>query len=117
MHIPSGTSSGNQIQSVPPSLNAPQNPSRRNIRFRRALSYYSRNGINAVFAIIEFDKKFKKYSDIFLSLVNPDLNFRKIMHYVFAIVTQFQKSRLNKLEFKPNLNKHKEGFKNYNALN
>jgi hypothetical protein len=39
------------------------------------------------------------------------------MHYVFAIATQFQKSRLNKLELKSSLNEHKEGFKNYNALN
>jgi hypothetical protein len=54
---------------------------------RRALSYYDKNGINAVFATIKSDKGFKKYSDIFLSLVSPDSDFRKIMHYVFATAT------------------------------
>jgi hypothetical protein len=87
VHIPSGTSSGNQTQFAPSSSNAPQNPSRRSTRFRRALSYYGKNGINAIFAAIEFDKGFKKYSDIFLSSVNPDSNSRKIMHYVFATAT------------------------------
>jgi hypothetical protein len=84
VQIPSGTSSDGQAQSVPPNSNAPQNPSRRSIRFRRAPSYYGRNGINAVFATIEFDKGFKEYSDIFLPLISPDSDFRKIMHYVFA---------------------------------
>jgi hypothetical protein len=87
VHIPSGTSSGNQTQSAPPSLNAPQNPSRRSTRFRRAPSYYSRNGINAIFATIKSNKRFKKYSNIFLPSVSPDSNSRKIMHYVFAIAT------------------------------
>jgi hypothetical protein len=87
VHIPSGTSSGNQTQFAPPSSNASQNPFRRSTRFRRAPSYYGKNGINTVFATIESDKGFKKYSDIFLPLVSPDSNFRKIMHYVFAIAT------------------------------
>jgi hypothetical protein len=39
------------------------------------------------------------------------------IYYVFVITTQFQKSRLNKLELKPSLNEHKKGFKDYNALN
>jgi hypothetical protein len=85
MQIPSGTSSGDQAQFVPLNSNAPQNPFRRSIRFRRALSYYGRNGINAVFAIIKSDKGFKEYSDTFLPSVSPDSNSRKIMHYVFAI--------------------------------
>jgi hypothetical protein len=84
VHIPSGTSSGSQTQFAPPSSNAPQNPSRKNIRSRRAPSYYGENGINAVFAIIESDKGFKKYSDIFLPSVSPNSNSKKIMHYVFA---------------------------------
>jgi hypothetical protein len=117
MHIPSGTSSSNQTQSAPPSSNAPQNPSRKSTRFRRALSYYGRNGINAIFATIKFDKRFKKYSDIFLSLASPDSDSRKIMHYIFATATQFQKSRSNELEFKPSLNEHEKSFKNYNAPN
>jgi hypothetical protein len=117
VQIPLGTSSDGQAQSVPLSSNAPQNPSRRSTRFRRASSYYGRNGINAVFATINSDKGFKEYSDIFLPLVSPDSDFRKIMHYVFAITTQFQKSRLNKLEFKLSSNEHKKGFKNYDALN
>jgi hypothetical protein len=117
VHIPSGTSSGSQTQSASLSSNASQNPSRRSTHFRRALSYYGKNEINAVFATIEFDKGFKKYSDTFLPLISPDSNSRKIMHYVFATAIQFQKSRLNKLEFKPSLNKHKEGFKNHNAPN
>jgi hypothetical protein len=117
MHIPSGTSSGNQTQSALLSSNVSQNPSRRSIRSRRALSYYGKNGINAVFAIIKFDKRFKKYSDIFLSSISPDSNFKKIMHYVFAIATQFQKSRSNELGFKPSLNEHKKGFKDHNASN
>jgi hypothetical protein len=84
MHIPSGTSSGNQTQSAPSSLNAPQNPSRKSTRFRRTPSYYGKNGINAVFATIKSNKEFKKYSDTFLPSVSPDLNSKKIMHYVFA---------------------------------
>jgi hypothetical protein len=84
VHIPSGTSSGNQTQSAPPSSNAPQNPSRRSTRSRRAPNYYDKNGINAVFATIKSDKRFKKYSDIFLPLISPDSNSKKIMHYVFA---------------------------------
>jgi hypothetical protein len=115
--IPSGTSSGGQAQSVPPSSNAPQNPSRRSTRFRRAPSYYGRDGINAVFAIIESDKGFKKYSDTFLPSISPDSDFKKIMHYVFAIATQFQKSRLGKLGLKPSLDEHKKGFKNHDAPN
>jgi hypothetical protein len=87
VQIPSGTSSSDQAQSVPPSSNAPQNPSRRSTRFRRALSYYGRNGINAVFATIKSDKGFKEYSDIFLSLISPDSNSKKTMHYIFAIAT------------------------------
>jgi hypothetical protein len=83
VQIPSGTSFGGQAQTVPPSSNAPQNPFRRSTRFRRALSYYGRNGINAVFATIKSDKGFKKYSDIFLPSVSPDLDFKKIMYYVF----------------------------------
>jgi hypothetical protein len=117
VHIPSGTSFGNQTQSAPPSSNAPQNPSRRSTRSRRAPSYYGKNGINAVFATIKSDKRFKKYSDTFLPLISPDSNSRKIMHYVFATATQFQKSRLNKLELKPSSNEHKKGFKNHNAPN
>jgi hypothetical protein len=85
VHIPSGTNSGNQTQFAPLSSNAPQNPARRSTRSNRALSYYGKNGINAVFAIIESDKGFKKYSDTFLPSVSPDSNFKKIMHYVFAI--------------------------------
>jgi hypothetical protein len=85
VHIPSGTSSSNQTQSAPPSSNAPQNPSRRSTRSRRAPSYYDRNGINAVFATIKSDKGFKEYSDTFLPSVSPDSDFRKIMHCVFAI--------------------------------
>jgi hypothetical protein len=84
MQIPSGTSSGDQAQFVPPSSNAPQNPSRRSTRSRRAPSYYGRNGINAVFATIESDKEFKEYSDIFLPSISPDLDSRKIIYYVFA---------------------------------
>jgi hypothetical protein len=117
VHIPFGTSSGNQTQSAPLSSNAPQNPFRKSTRFRRPSSYYGRNGINAVFATIKSDKGFKKYSDIFLPSINPDSNFRKIMHYVFAIATQFQKSRLNELGLKTNLNEHKKGFKDHNAPN
>jgi hypothetical protein len=117
VHIPSGTSSGSQTQSAPPSSNAPQNPSRRSTRSRRASSYYGKNGINAVFATIKSDKGFKEYSDIFLPSVSPDSDSRKIMYYVFATAIQFQKSRLNKFEFKPNLDEHKKGFKNHNALN
>jgi hypothetical protein len=86
MQIPSETSFGGQAQFVPPSSNAPQNPFRRSTRSRRASSYYGRNGINAVFATIKFNKRFKEYSDIFLPLVSPDLDSRKIMHYVFAII-------------------------------
>jgi hypothetical protein len=117
VQIPSGTSFGGQAQTVPPSSNAPQNPFRRSTRFRRALSYYGRNGINAVFATIKSDKGFKKYSDIFLPSISPDSNFRKIMHYVFATAIQFQKSRLGELGLKPSLDEHKEGFEDYNALN
>jgi hypothetical protein len=84
VHIPSGTSFGSQTQYAPLSSNAPQNPSRRRIRFRRASSYYGKNGINAVFAVIKSNKGFKKYSDIFLSSISPDSNSKKIMHYVFA---------------------------------
>jgi hypothetical protein len=87
VHFPSGTSSGSQTQSAPPSSNAPQNPSRRSTRFRRALNYYGRNGINAVFATIKSDKGFKEYSDIFLSSISPDSDSRKTIHYVFAIAT------------------------------
>jgi hypothetical protein len=87
VHIPSGTSSGNQTQSAPSSSNAPQNPSRKSTRSRRAPSCYSKNGINAVFAIIKFDKGFKEYSDIFLPLVSPDSDSKKTMHYVFATAT------------------------------
>jgi hypothetical protein len=87
VHIPSEMSSGSQTQSAPPSLNAPQNPFCKSTRFRRASSYYNRNGINAVFAIIEFNKGFKEYSDIFLPLISPDSNSRKIIHNVFAIAT------------------------------
>jgi hypothetical protein len=39
------------------------------------------------------------------------------MHYVFAIATQFQKSRSDKLELKPSSNEYKKGFKDYNASN
>jgi hypothetical protein len=85
VQIPSGTSSGGQAQFVPPNLNAPQNPSRRSTRSRRAPNYYDRNGINAIFAIIESNKGFKEYSDTFLSSVSLNLDSRKIMHYVFAI--------------------------------
>jgi hypothetical protein len=84
VHIPSGTSSSNQTQSAPPSSNAPQNPSRRSIRSRRAPNYYGKNGINAVFATIKSDKRFKKYSNTFLPSVSPDSDSRKIMHYIFA---------------------------------
>jgi hypothetical protein len=117
VQIPSGTSSGGQAQSVPLSSNASQNPFRRSIRFRRALSYYGKDGINAVFAIIEFDKGFKEYSDIFLSSISPDSDFRKIMHYVFAIAIQFQKSRSGKLGFKPSLDEYEKGFEDHNAPN
>jgi hypothetical protein len=48
VQIPSGTSSGGQAQTVPPSSNAPQNPSRRSTRSRRAPNYYGKNGINAI---------------------------------------------------------------------
>jgi hypothetical protein len=87
VQIPSGTSFGGQAQFVLPSSNAPQNLSRRSTRSRRASSYYGRNGINAFFATIKSDKRFKKYSDTFLPLVSPDSDSRKIMHYVFAIAT------------------------------
>jgi hypothetical protein len=39
------------------------------------------------------------------------------MHYVFAIATQFQKSRSGELAFKPSLNEHEEGFKDHDAPN
>jgi hypothetical protein len=117
VQIPSETSSDGQAQSVPPNSNAPQNPSRRNTRFRRAPSYYGKNGINAVFAIIKSDKGFKEYSDTFLPSVSPDSDSKKIMHYVFATATQFQKSRLDELGLKSSLNEHKKGFKDYNAPN
>jgi hypothetical protein len=87
VHIPSGTSSGSQTQSAPLSSNAPQNPSRKSTRFRRASSYYGKNDINAIFAIIKSNKGFKKYSDTFLSSISLDSNSRKIMHYVFATAT------------------------------
>jgi hypothetical protein len=87
MQIPSGTSSGGQAQFVPLNSNAFQNPSRRSIRFRRASSYYGRDDINAVFAIIKFNKRFKEYSDTFLPSVSPDSDSKKIMHYVFATAT------------------------------
>jgi hypothetical protein len=78
VQIPSGTSFGGQAQSVPPSSNAPQNPSRRSTRFRRAPSYYGKDGINAVFATIESNKGFKKYSDTFLPSVSPDSDSKKL---------------------------------------
>jgi hypothetical protein len=84
VQIPSGTSSNGQAQFVPLNSNAPQNPSRRSTRSRRAPSYYGKNGINAVFATIESDKGFKEYSDTFLPLISPDSDSKKIMHYVFA---------------------------------
>jgi hypothetical protein len=84
VHIPSGTSSGSQTQSAPLSSNAFQNPSRRSTRSRRAPSYYNKNSINAVFAIIKFDKGFKEYSDTFLPLVSLNSNSKKTIHYVFA---------------------------------
>jgi hypothetical protein len=117
VQIPSGTSSGGQAQSVPPSSNAPQNPSRRSTRSRRAPSYYSRDGINAVFAIIKSDKGFKKYSDTFLPSINPDSDSKKIMHYVFATATQFQKSRSGELGLKPSSDEHEEDFKDHDAPN
>jgi hypothetical protein len=117
MQIPSGTSSGDQAQIVPPSSNAPQNSSRRSIRSRRAPSYYGKNGINAGFATVKSNKRFKKYSDIFLPLISPDSDSRKIMHYVFTIVIQFQKSRLGKLAFKSSSDGYKKGFKDHDAPN
>jgi hypothetical protein len=85
VHVPSGTSSGDQAQSIPSNSNAFQNPSRRSIRFRRAPSYYGRDRINAIFATIKSNKRFKEYSDTFLLSVSLDLESRNIMHYVFAI--------------------------------
>jgi hypothetical protein len=85
VQIPSGTSSSGQAQFVPPSSNAPQNPSCRSTRSQRASNYYGKNGINAVFATIKSDKGFKEYSDTFLPSVSPDSDSKKIMHYVFAI--------------------------------
>jgi hypothetical protein len=117
VQIPSGTSSGGQAQIILPNLNVPQNPFRRSIRSRRTPSYYGKDGINAVFAIVKSDKGFKKYSDIFLPSVSPDSDSRKIIHYVFATATQFQKSRLNELAFKPSSNEHENGFENYDASN
>jgi hypothetical protein len=117
VQIPSGTSSGGQAQSVPPSLNALQNPFRRSTRSRRAPSYYNKNSINAIFATIKSNKGFKEYSDIFLPSISPDSDSKKIMHYVFAIATQFQKLRLSELEFKSSLDKHEKGFKDHDASN